>query len=353
MRRSHSAITVRVLPAAGRHHQQRLALLVALERLGDPADGALLVEPLDDVAVDVFGRQRLARLAALDHQRQLVLLEEALDRPRRMPPVVPDPVVVAVRVEDDRPLPVLLLQAVGIELGLLLAGARVLAGALGLDQGERPAVVAAQHVVDIADAGRVRHAGHFNFGCARRLRLEAGLANEQVDEQVAGFGLAVVVGVGDLLVRDLGGGDLGLQRLDFGFECGAAFLAHAPRFFSGLPRRDRLLETAGDLLQLGQRRGGDLRELRQRLDAEGRLGRRLRALRVGAGEPIGDVEELAQAAGGLAGRHLLAVDGGVAGVLHKARLDRESAAEERLEARLGKQRGKRRVVGVVQRGIVP
>src|SRR5262249_10345878 len=86
-----------------------------------------------------------------DHQRQLVLLEEALDRPRRVTRVVPNPVVVAIGVEDDRPLPVLLLQAVGVELGLLLAGARVLARALGLDQGERPAVVAAQHVIDIAD----------------------------------------------------------------------------------------------------------------------------------------------------------------------------------------------------------
>ena len=48
--------------------------------------------------------------------------------------VVPNPMLVAVGVEDDRPLAVLLLQAIGIELGLLLADARVLARALGLDQ---------------------------------------------------------------------------------------------------------------------------------------------------------------------------------------------------------------------------
>ena len=117
------------------------------------------------------------------------------------------------------------LQAVGIELGLLLADARVLARALGLDQRQRLAVVAAQHVVDIADAGRVRHALDLDLDRVGRLRVEAGLAQQQVDEQVAGLGLAVVVGVGDRLVRGLGGGDLGLQRLDLGFERGAAFLA--------------------------------------------------------------------------------------------------------------------------------
>ena len=43
----------------------------------------MLVETLDDGVVDVLGCKRLiiTRVAALDHQRQLVLLEEALDRP--------------------------------------------------------------------------------------------------------------------------------------------------------------------------------------------------------------------------------------------------------------------------------
>ena len=65
------------------------------------------------------------------------------------------------------------------------------------------------------------------------------------------------------------------------------------------------------------------------------------------------MEEFAQAACGLSGRHRLAVRGGVAGVLHEARLDGERAADQRLEARLGEQRGQRRVVGVLQRAVVP
>ena len=103
------------------------------------------------------------------------------------------------------------------------------------------------------------------------------------------------MGVGDRLVRGLGGGDLGLQRLDLGFERSAAFFADAPRGFGGLARLDRLLEAAGDLLQLRERRRRHLRDARQRLDAEGRIGRRLRPARIGAREPIGDMEEFAQA----------------------------------------------------------
>ena len=79
-----------------------------------------------------------------------------------------------------------------------------------------------------------------------RLRVEAGLAQQQVDEQVAGLGLAVVVGVGDRLVRGLDRGDLGLQGLDLGFERSPTFLADAPRGFRGLARLDRLLEAAAN-----------------------------------------------------------------------------------------------------------
>src|SRR5262249_11755291 len=98
---------------------------------------------------------------------------------------------------------------------------------------------------------------------------------------------------------------------------------------------DCLLVAAANLLQLRERRGGDLRDLGQRLDAEGSVSCWFGTFRVGAYEPIGEVEELAQAARRLAGGHLLAVDGGVAGVLHEARLDRERAADQRLEARFG------------------
>ena len=92
----------------------------------------------------------LRRGAALDQQLQLVLLVEALHRPRRIARVVPEPVLVAVGVEDHRPLAELLFQAVGVELGLLLADARVALVRLASTSAERLAVVAPQHVVDEA-----------------------------------------------------------------------------------------------------------------------------------------------------------------------------------------------------------
>ena len=144
-----------------------------------------------------------------------------------------------------------------------------------------------------------------------------------------------------------------LQRLDLGFERSAAVLADAARRFRRFARLDGFREAAADLLQLRQRLRRHLREPRQRLDAEGGIGRGLGAARIVVGEPIGDVEELAQAGRRLRGRNRLAVGGGVAGVLDEARLGRKRAADQRLERRFGEMRGERRLVGILQRPVVP
>ena len=48
------------LAGAGGHDQQRLAVVILLEGLGDAADAAGLIETLDDRRIDVGGRERLA-----------------------------------------------------------------------------------------------------------------------------------------------------------------------------------------------------------------------------------------------------------------------------------------------------
>ena len=84
-----------------------------------------LVMALDDGGVDRRAGEREPRLTALDQQLQLVAGVEALHLAGRVAGgVVPDPVLVAVGVEDHRPAAELLLQAVGVELGLLLADLR-------------------------------------------------------------------------------------------------------------------------------------------------------------------------------------------------------------------------------------
>lgn len=136
------------------------------------------------------------------------------------------------------------------------------------------------------------------------------------------------MGIGGRLVCCLDGGDLGLQRLELGFERGTAVFADAAREFGLFALLDRLLEAPADLLQLRERLRRHLRQSRQRFDTEGGVGRRLRAARIGAREPVGDMEEFAQAGGRLSGRDRFAMRCGVAGVLDEARLGGERLSDQ-------------------------
>src|ERR1035437_9934261 len=65
--------------------------------------------------------------------------------------------LVAVRVKDDGPPPELLFQTIGIQLGLLLAYARIALRAFGLVQRERDSVIAPEHIIHETLALVVRH----------------------------------------------------------------------------------------------------------------------------------------------------------------------------------------------------
>lgn len=196
------------LAAAGRHDQQCLAQVVQLEGLVDAADGAGLIEAPGDGLVDGDRAQRLAGGATQDEQLKLSLLEKPLDRAGRVTGIVPDPVLIAVGIEDDRPAAVHGLQAVRIEFGLLPAHPRVALGALGLDDRQRPAVRAPKDIVDKALARVVRHPGDRKLPVPYLIQRPAGLAQQQVDEDIPRLRLVVVVVVRDRLVGLLGGGDL-------------------------------------------------------------------------------------------------------------------------------------------------
>ena len=189
--------------------------MVALEGLGDAADGTGLVVALDDLRTNRGRRERAPRLPTLDQQLQLRLLAETLHLPRRVVGVVPDPVLVAVRVIDDRPLPKLALQAIGVELGLLLADAGVAPRALGLDEPERLAVVAPEDVVHEALALGIGHPADLKLAVAGLIEGPAGFLQQQVDEVVASLRFGVVVGVWLRGCCLLGLGHLGPQALEF------------------------------------------------------------------------------------------------------------------------------------------
>ncbi|EKD97990.1 MAG: hypothetical protein ACD_23C00639G0001 [uncultured bacterium] len=172
----------------------------------------MLVVAVDDVVVDDRVSELFAAGAALNQQLQLRLLEKALHGPGRVAGIVPNPVLVAVGVKDDGALAILGLQAVGIQLGLLLAHCGVLAGALGLHQRQRLAVVAPQHIIHVANALVVGHAADFNLEVLL-IQLPASLFEQQVDEVVAGFGFGIVVRVRLGGIGLLGGGHFGAQLL--------------------------------------------------------------------------------------------------------------------------------------------
>jgi len=202
------------LAAAGGHHQQGFALILNFKGFASAAHGPVLVVTLNDVRVDDRLGQLLATAAALNQQLQLLFLEEALHRTRWVTGIVPNPVLVAIGIKDDGALAVLGLQAIGIQLGLLLAHGGVLAGALGFYQCQGFAVIAPQHIVHKALALIVWHAADFNLKVLG-IQLPASFFEQQVDEVVAGLFFGIVVGVGLGGVGLFGGGHLQAQLYQF------------------------------------------------------------------------------------------------------------------------------------------
>ena len=323
-----------------RHHHQGPALPVRLERLRDAADGAVLVVALYDRLVGLGRRKGAPCGAPLHQQGELGFLVEALHRARRIRGVVPDPVLIAVGAEDYRALAVHGLQAVGIELGLVLALARVVPGRLGLDDGQRAAVITPQHVIDEALPGRVRHADDGVFSHVHAVRVPPGFAQQQVDEVVAGRGLVVVVCVRLGGVQHARRGHLGAELLQFRVQCGVAGQEVRQLLVTGAQ-----LDFAGaELLERELGDGGHGRRQLGRVEGEAIGG--FLATGVGACQPVGEVEQLGGGRAGLGVRErLFAMDGLVADVLEEAGLVKDRVADGGAEAGLVDQGGEVVLVG--------
>ena len=178
---------------AGRLHDQGAAMAVG-KTLGNAREGFDLVQPPSDVV----GHRHLGQILAIAALEAGAVLQgiariEAVDLPWRITAgIVPYPDVVAVGVENHRPLAVHFFQAVGVIFGLLLADARILEGFLGLDHGQRLAVVVPQNVIGIADAGLGGLVLDFDLlphlfsGLAVFVNIPAGGAQIAVDQPLAG-----------------------------------------------------------------------------------------------------------------------------------------------------------------------
>ncbi len=267
------------LAAAGRHHQQRLAPRLA-ELLADAADGPLLVVPLDDDVPHPRHVQRLTVGPPVQQRRQLVLLVEAGDGPRRVGLVVPQVGLVPVRVVDDGTLAVHRLQAIGVELGLLSALLRIDGGLLRLHHSQRLPVVAPEDVIGVADPRRVRHARDRVLTVVLLVERPASPLQGEVDDQPAGRALVPVMGLGDRLVLGLDGRELLTQRPRVAFVPLASVLG---RFLAPL--------AGVQCLDAGRSRA------RRSLGDEGLVeGLALQALRplpqIGAARPVEDLRQL-------------------------------------------------------------
>ena len=129
------------------------------------------------------------------------------------------------------------MQTVGVFLRLLSGGCRVNAGLFCLDQGERSAVVAEKHIIDIAGAGLVhRHAGHGNFIQPVFALDPARVGEHGVNVELAGFvlgGRKRVRRVGLLLLFPVGG------HLRFKVLQSGVFIENFLQFFLGNHRHGR------------------------------------------------------------------------------------------------------------------
>src|SRR5205823_3307537 len=108
------------LPCASRHSQQYFTVQIALKCFTYSPYRPRLIVAFDNGFVDFGVGETLPSFASLNEQFQLCLLVKPLHRPRRIAQVVPYPMVVAVGVEDYRPLAKLFLQTVRVQFCLLL-----------------------------------------------------------------------------------------------------------------------------------------------------------------------------------------------------------------------------------------
>ena len=149
---------------AGGHDQQ-----VAPEPLRDVGahrpDGIFLVVAVGDFIVNFDGVQRFFLGAAVHQLLQVVLAEHPAHGTLRAALLIPEIGGVAVGGKQHRTAAKLLLQTVCIKLSLLAPDVGVFGAALGLDDRQRQAVLAHQHIVRIALLPQhAVHVVHFVLG---------------------------------------------------------------------------------------------------------------------------------------------------------------------------------------------
>ncbi|SLH03662.1 Uncharacterised protein [Mycobacteroides abscessus subsp. abscessus] len=334
------------LARAGGHDEERSTLVLGLEPLGDGADRPLLVRPTGDLLGYGHLAERLPRRPTGDEELEFVTGVKTGDLPRRIAQVIPEVMFEPIAVVDDRPPAELLLEAIGIQLRLLLTGKRIDGCLLRLDDRQRQTVRAPQHVVDESVLA-VGHSGDGELAVPFLVEHPAGLTEHEIDQVAPGLRLVVVVRVGGCGARLLRGVDLGAQLRDQLLVAGLLEFRRLGGLVAGLELCDEVLLLGFGLLELrvlGGQLGLELAELRDGLRHDRtttRLGqptgvelllrRRLarRLGRVGAGQPRQNVEQLGERlVAGVLRHGLGVVDGCVAQSADEVHLRDECVADD-------------------------
>ncbi len=210
----------------------------------------------------------------------------------------------------------------------MLAFLRVPGGALGLDERQRLAVVAPQHIVHIAEACVIGHAGDFHLVAHRRVEGPACFFEQHVDEGLASVGFGVVVGVRLGGVGLLRGGHGLAQGLQFGIQRSVVLLGCGQCGVTLLEPGFELEQLLGGLRRFGGRLG-------QLGEGEGLARRRAMRAAIGTGQPIAEVEQLAGGIDRICRGHLLGpMHRHIAQVFDKPGLGEQGLAHSGLEGGL-------------------
>ena len=183
-----------------RHDQEGLAMLLVI-MLADRLDGHLLVMAVGDAILDGKVGDILPS-PLLDKALEVLRRMETKELPGRIAQAVDDPGLETVGVIDDRTDAILILQAVGIEFGLMLPLAGRNRRLLRLDDCQRPAVPTEEDIIRIAGPAGTRHPLQFYLdACPQRLDgtfllhdRPPRFPQHQVDIHLPGFSLGDVRG---------------------------------------------------------------------------------------------------------------------------------------------------------------
>ena len=172
------------LARARRHDEESLASVHRVCRT-DAVNRLLLIGAVGDGGVDLQRVKSPCLRASADDTREIVLRKDRVHLTRRIGEIIPEIRIIAVRVENERPLPRHLFETVGIEPRLLAPRLGADRRLLCLDDRERLVIPAIEHIVGEPLARAVRQSNHGHLAHTVHIERPTHRAEVDVDDRAA------------------------------------------------------------------------------------------------------------------------------------------------------------------------